>query len=101
MTLEEIKRLVAAGQYRFSGKVLEHLTEGHYDLEDLVHCILSAIEISKTERDERRESVHGMKYTILGHDTCGLTFYTVGKVVKGSDGRYYFFITAHAADEDS
>jgi len=101
MTLEEIKCLVVAGQYRFSGKVLELLTEGHYELEDLVHCILSATEIYKTERDERRESVHGMKYTILGCDTYGLAFYTVGKVVKASDGRYYFFITAHAADEDS
>jgi hypothetical protein len=101
MTLEEIKRLVAAGQYRFSSKVFEFLTEGYYDLEDLVHCIVSATEIYKTERDERRESVHEMKYTILGRDTCGLAFYTVGKVVRGSNGRYYFFITAHAADEDS
>lgn len=101
MTLEEIKQLVATGRYRFSRKVTDLLTEGYYELEDLVHCILSATEIYKRERDERRESVHGMKYTILGRDTCGLRFYTVGKVVKARDGRYYFFITAHAADEES
>ena len=41
-----------------------------------------------------------MKYVIVGRDTHGRPFYTVGKVVQGSEGQFYFYITAHQADEE-
>lgn len=101
MTLDEIKKLVGAGNYRYSSKVHDRLSEGEFDLEDLVHCVLSATEIYKKERDEKRESVHGMKYVIIGRDTYGRQFYTAGKVVTGAGGRYYFYITAHECGEEA
>lgn len=100
MTLEEIKQLVVEGRYRYSRKVQDFIEEGFYDREDLVHCILSATKIHKRERDELGQAVHGMKYVILGKDTHGRPFYTVGKVVRRTDGRLYVCITAHQVDED-
>lgn len=72
MTLGEIKQLVAQERYDYS----------------------------EQERDELGLAVHGMKYVILGRDTHGRPFYTVGKVVQGPGGQFYFYITAHQADED-
>lgn len=100
MTLEEIKQLVAQRRYRYSWKVRELIAEGFFDKEDLVHCILSATKIHKRERDELRQAVHWMKYVILGKDTHGRPFYTVGKVLRRPGGWFYRFITAHQADED-
>ncbi|MFQ5804687.1 MAG: hypothetical protein ACE5JQ_17495 [Candidatus Methylomirabilales bacterium] len=100
MTLGEIKRLVAQGRYHYSRKVRDFIEEGFFDEEDLVHGVLSATRIHKKERDELRQAVHGMKYVILGRDTHGRSFYTVGKVIRGPKGRLYFYITAHQADKD-
>lgn len=99
MTLQEIKKLIEQGRYRFSQKIYEFIEEGLSDPEDLEQCILTAQEVQKRERDEQKEAIHRLKFTILGVDTCGLPFYTVGKVCQGPDGQYYFFITAHQADE--
>lgn len=100
MTLEEIKRLVARGKYRYSRKVRDFIEERFFEEEDLVHCILSATRIQKKERDELDQTIHGMKYVILGRDTNERPFYTVGKVVQAHGGRLYFYITAHQADEE-
>lgn len=97
MTLKEIKILVAKKLYRYSRKVQDTIEEGFFDLEDLEHCILSATRIQKKEKDELKEAVHGMKYVILGKDTHGRPFYTVGKVIK-REGKLYFFISAHTED---
>jgi|SRR2546428_11690079 hypothetical protein len=99
MTLEEIKQLVSQGRYQYSRKVRDFIEEGFFDVEDLVHCILSATEVHKKERDELRQAVHGMKYVILGKDTYGQPFYTAGKVLQNPKGYFYFYITAHQADE--
>lgn len=101
MTLEEIKILVAQKSYRYSRKVQDAIEEGFFDLEDLENCILSANEIHKKEKDELKEAVHGMKYVILGRDAHGRLFYTVGKVVRGVEGKLYFFISAHTTDYES
>ena len=99
MTLGEIKQLVARNQYQYSQKVREFIEDGFYDEEELVHCILSAEGIYKQEKDELGQAVHGMKYVILGRDTYGRPFYTAGKVMQKREGRFYFYITAHQADE--
>jgi len=99
MTLEEIQRLVAQGRYQYSRKVRDFIEEGFFDVEDLVHSILSATEVHKKERDELRQAVHEMKYVILGKDTHGQPFYTAGKVLQNPKGYFYFYITAHQADE--
>lgn len=101
MTLEQIKRLVARGRFRYSDKIRESIEEGLFEEEDLVHCVLSATEIHKKQRDERREAIHRMKYVILGRDVHGRLLYTVGKVVQRADGQLYSFITARQADEGS
>jgi hypothetical protein len=98
MTLREIQQLVARRRYRYSRKVRDFIEDGYFDEEDLVHCILSATNIHKRERDELRQDVHGMKYVILGRDTHGRPFYTVGKVIQGPTSRLYFYLTAHQAD---
>lgn len=100
MTLDEIKRLVAEGSYHYGKKVREAIEEGFFDEEDLVHCILSATGIHKKEKDELKQAIHGMKYVILGRDTHGRPFYTVGKVVQGAEGKLYYYISAHQADYD-
>ncbi len=99
MTLEEIKQLVAQGRYRYSRKVRDFIEDGFFDVEDLEHCILSATKIYKSERDELGQAIHGMKHVIVGKDTHGQLFYTVGKVMPGPQERFYFYITAHQADE--
>jgi hypothetical protein len=98
MTLEAIQRLVAQRRYRYSEKVRNLIEEGFFDEEDLVHCVLSATTIHKRERDELKQAVHGMKYVILGRDTYGRPFYTVGKGMQSPRGQFYFYITAHQAD---
>jgi hypothetical protein len=100
MTLVQIRLLVARGAYHYGEKVRECIEEGFFDEEDLVHCILSATRIHKKEKDELGQAVHGMKYVILGRDTHGRLFYTVGKVIPGPKGKLYFFISAHQADEN-
>lgn len=99
MALVEIKRWVAGGRYRYSHKVRAFIEEGFFDEEDLVHGVLSATKVRKKERDELRQAEHGMKYVIVGRDTHGRSFHTVGKILSGSQERLYFYITAHQADE--
>lgn len=101
MTLREIQQLVARSRYRYSRKVRNFIEDGYFDEEDLVHCILSATNIHKRERDEFGQAVHRMKYVILGRDTHGRPFYTVGKVLRGPTGQFYFYLTAHQADGDA
>jgi len=100
MTLADIKQLVAQRQYDYSEKVRDFIEEGFFEEEDLEHCILSAAKIHKQERDELGQAVYGMKYVILGRDTHGRPFYTVGKVMQGPEGQFFYFITAHQVDED-
>ncbi|ETW94052.1 MAG: hypothetical protein ETSY1_36540 [Candidatus Entotheonella factor] len=97
MPLREIQRLVNHGRYRYSQKVEDFIMDGYFDEDDLEHCILSAQRIYKRERDELGYAIHGMKYVILGRDTHGRPFYTVGKMLRSQHGRLYFFITAHQA----
>jgi hypothetical protein len=99
VTLEEIKQLVAQRRYRYSQKVRDFIEEGFFDEIDLVRCVLSATKIHKRERDELGQAVHGMKYVILGRDMHGRPFYTVGKGISGPRGQFYFYITAHQADD--
>ena len=98
MDLKQIKALIEATSYATSDHVDEGLDAGYFDLEDIEQAILSAGRIHKRERDERRESVDGYKYTIIGRNRAGNAFYTCGKVKRDYQGRYYFLITAHKAD---
>ncbi len=100
MTLKEIKLLVEKGLYHYSEKVRKSIEEGFFDERDLETCILSATKIHKKEKDELGQAVHGMKYVILGRDTHGRPFYTVGKVVQGAEGKLYFYISAHQVNFD-
>jgi len=98
MSLAAIKRLVATGRYRYSHKVRVLIEDGWFDEADLVHCVLSASRIYRKERDELRQSRDNLKYVIVGRDTHGRPFYTAGKILSGTQGQIYFYITAHQAD---
>ena len=54
MDLRGIKELIAQRRYHYSNKVRQAIEEGDFSLADIEHCILSATEIKKKERDERR-----------------------------------------------
>ncbi|GEM_PF-735380 len=97
--LSLIQNLVANGNYQYSSKVRRFIEDGWYDTKDLERCILTARSIRKIEADELGVATDGQKYTILGRDTQGQSFYTCGKIILNrNDQRLYFFITAHEAD---
>ncbi len=94
--LRIIKELVSCREYQYSKKVQGFIEEGDFDLEDMERCILSASAIHKVEPDELGTAVDGCKYTIIGLDTQGRSFYTCGKLIRSSESqKLYFFITAH------
>ena len=93
--LRIIKALIAERRYHYSNKVRGFIEDGDFTQEDLERCILSAIEIQKAEEDELGQAVDGMKYTIIGTDTLGESFYTCGKIIRNEQEQLYFFITAH------
>jgi hypothetical protein len=94
--LRVIKQLISSRHYQYSAKVQRYIEEGFFDLEDMERCVLSAIEIDKVEVDELETAVDGCKYTIIGVDTQGLSFYTCGKLIRNIEAQQlYFFITAH------
>lgn len=91
--LELIKTLVSRKKYRFSEKIELRLEEGFYALEDIEHCICNGC-VYKTEKDEFKNSVGNKKYVIVGRDSHGYAFYTVGKIIKPEQDKLYFLITA-------
>ena len=94
--LRIIKELVSSRHYQYSAKIQKFIEEGFFDLEDIERCILSATAIQKVEPDELESAVDGCKYTILGLDTQGFSFYTCGKLIRNGEAQQlYFFITAH------
>jgi hypothetical protein len=97
--LRIIKALVSSRRYHYSAKVQDLIREGDFDIDDIERCILGASAIHKREPDEVGGAVDGYKYTILGVDTQGLSFYTCGKLVRTGGGQQlYFFITAHGQE---
>lgn len=94
--LRIIKELVSSRQYNYSKKVQSFIEDGYYDLEDLDRCVLSASTIHKVEPDQLETAIDGCKYTIIGVDTQGRSFYTCGKLIRHRESeKLYFFITAH------
>ena len=93
--LRIIKALIAERRYHYSNKVRDLIEEGDFNEEDLERCILSATEIQKAEEDELGLAIDGKKYTILGTDALGQSFYTCGKIIRNEQEQLYFFITAH------
>lgn len=59
-----IRWLVARGRYLLSEKVLELLSEGYFELEDL-ECSITKGTVQKTECDELQDSVGNKNYVIL------------------------------------
>lgn len=92
-----IRYLVAEQKYLVSQKVLDLIGEGYFELEDLENSILKG-DVEKTEHDEYENSVGNKKYVIIGPDTCGALFYTVGKIVRLSGSRIYLVLTAHHSE---
>ena len=77
------------------GHALTDIEQGEYDDRDITHSILTG-SLRKVEADDQRRAVDGKIYTIVGEDRRGLAFGTVGKMIKGPQGKVYFLITAFA-----
>jgi hypothetical protein len=92
-----IRYLVANQRYLLSEKVLELLRDGFFELEDVESSIVNG-RVEKTECDELQDSVGNKKYIIVGPDTCGYLFYSVGKLQTLEGSRVYLLITAHHAE---
>ena len=92
-----IKELVAAQRYLLSEKAYTLHSQGYFELEDFEHSIEHG-KLVKTEGDECRDSIGNKKYTIVGPDTSGCPFYSVGKTQKLDRSRTYFVITAHESE---
>jgi hypothetical protein len=92
--LSHIKFLIARKRYVLSSKAYTLLAEGCYEFEDLENSICYGT-IRKTEKDERKDCVGNKKYVIVGPDTHGYEFYSVGKIKIAADGHTYYVITAH------
>jgi hypothetical protein len=99
--LRIIKELVSSRQYNYSKKVRSLIEDAYFDEEDMERCVLSATSIHKVEPDELGIAIDDCKYTIMGVDTQGRSFYTCGKLIRhGESEKLYFFITAHEEEFD-
>lgn len=94
-----IRYLIRAELYDMASKVYRFIEEGRFTPEDIENAICTGY-VQKTERDELGQAIGNMKYVIVGYDTCGYAFYTVGKIMTSDDGRFYFLITAHGEGDD-
>ena len=92
--LQLIQNLIRRGHYDWSKKIDQMMNEGWFDETDLEECILTGV-VYKTENDPFKNSVGDKIYVIIGQDTHGKPFYTVGKILRSDEGTLYFFITAH------
>jgi len=92
--LPHIKFLVARKRYVLSSKAYSLLADGYFELEDLENSICCGI-VRKTQKDEQEDCVGNKKYVIVGPDTHGYEFYSVGKIKTAADGHTYYVITAH------
>jgi hypothetical protein len=93
-TLRRIRNLVLKEQWEPSGHVRNYIEDGEFELRDIEVSIANGF-ISESQKDEIGTAVDGRKYTITGRDHCGLPFETVGKIVKGPEGKEYLVITAY------
>lgn len=90
-----IRSLVKRRDYDWSVKVNQLIKDGWFSQDDLEQCVLTGY-VRKTERDEMKDCVGNKKYTIIGKDSHGYPFYTVGKIKRSEEGKLrYLFITAH------
>ena len=89
-----IRQLIRSGDYDYTEKVRELMEEGWFDEEDIERCIETG-EVCKKQKDEMKNSVGCKKYTILGRDCAGASFYCAGKIVRGEEGKLFLVITAH------
>lgn len=62
-----IRYLIIRQQYLVSAKVLDLLSEGYFELDDL-ECSIVNGNVEKTELDELKDSVGNKKYIIIGPD---------------------------------
>lgn len=94
--LRHIRYLVAHKLYALSSKALSLIAEGYFELEDLENSICCGI-VTKIQKDEQNDCLGRKKYVIIGPDTHGYDFYSVGKIKLSADGHTYYVITAHSA----
>jgi hypothetical protein len=93
----EILRLVEQERVDFSQKVQWAIARGEVDVEDVRSAIVTG-RLYKRARDEVGAAADGFKYVILGRACSGRPFYVCGKLVRDTEGRWFFVITAHEAE---
>ena len=92
--LNEIRTLVARGQYQLSEHVFAAIELGEFDERDIETCIMTGV-IRQREKDELGVAADRYKYAILGHSCCGAPFEVVGKFISVGANKEVFIITAY------
>jgi len=94
--LPHIRYLIVRQRYLLLEKAQQLYREGYFELEDFENSVCHG-EVVKTERDEMRDCKGHKKYVIIGPDTHGYDFYSVGKIKSESGECVYVVLTAHPA----
>lgn len=90
----EIRKLVRHDLFQLTSHVYDKIATNYWEFDDVVESLLNG-SIQSAKKDELGDAVDGKKYTILGRDSYGESLETVGKIVRGDDGREYLVITAY------
>lgn len=90
--LTQICELLACDEYAFSAHAVDKLYQNDWTEEDAICAVMSGV-LVKWQSDSA--SVDGKAYVIEGPDRYGNSLETVGKIMLGDGGKYYFFITCY------
>lgn len=100
-TLIAIKRLIFAGQYRFSEKARDEMAADNISETDVGEAILNAVAIHKELRSTstRRRMAGEKLYVIMGTNFEGLAIYTKGKIIREGEREYFYFLISSKISE--
>ena len=95
--LAHIRALIEKTRFLLSRKSQDAHADGLFEIRDIAACISTGY-VHKVERDQLKDCVGNKKYVIIGLDTNGYMFYTVGKIIRTDSGYAYLIITARPAE---
>ncbi len=90
----DIRALVRADRFTLTSHVFDKIANNCWEFDDVIQSLLTGA-IQRAEKDDFGTAIDGKKYVILGSDCYGNSLETVGKIVRGDDGREYLVITVY------
>ena len=94
---DRIKKLVFERNYRLSSKADYRMALDGLDDSDIQEAFSFGY-LWKKEVDEKKYSIDGYKYVIIGLGVHCPVVYTVGKIMKDDEGHLYYFIESHKGE---